>query len=105
MHCGMKGHVIDQCTIKMRGDKARANLAMAEDYIDPSQFASYTVMTEPNAFSVANTKVSLILDSGASANIVPDKASFESYNTDIPLSSFFIYTAVSAYKIVSTRSI
>ena len=93
LHCGMKGHVIDQCTIKMRGDKARANLAMAEDYIDPSQFASYTVMTEPNAFSVANTKVSLILDSGASANIVPDKASFESYNTDIPLSSSFIYTA------------
>ena len=62
VHCGMKGHVIDQCTIKMRGDKARANLAMSESPIDPSQFASYTVTTEFNAFSVANNKVSLILD-------------------------------------------
>ena len=93
VHCGTKGHLIDQCAIKMRGDKARANLALYEEPIDPTQFASYTVMTAPNVFSVTNSKVSLILDSGASANIVPDRASFESYTTDIPLSSSFIYTA------------
>ena len=93
VHCGTKDHLIDQCAIKMRGDKARANLALYEEPIDPTQFASYTGMTAPNAFSVTNSKVSVILDSGASANIVPDKASFESYTTDIPLSSSFIYTA------------
>ena len=93
VHCGTKGHLIDQCAIKMRGDKARANLAIYEEGIDPTQFASYMVMTAPNAFSVTNSKVSFILDLGDGANIVPDKASFESYTMDIPLSSSFIYTA------------
>lgn len=50
--------------------------------VDPTQFATCTVQIEPSVFSVANIKVSLILDSRASEHIVPDRAAFEAYNSD-----------------------
>ena len=93
VHCGSKGHVISECMIKMRGDRARASLAMQEAPLDPCDFVTYTVMTEPCAFSVPDHKMPLILDSGASEHIIPNRSAFGSYSTDIPLPSSFIYTA------------
>ena len=87
LHCAMKGYVIGEYTIKMRGDRVRATSAAYEPTIDSTQFATDIVMTEPRSFFVANIKVSLILDSRATEHIVPDRAAFEAYKSGIPLSS------------------
>lgn len=94
VYCGGQGHVISQCRTKIRGDKVRASMATHETEIDPSHFtAGYAVMTAPSALSASDQTSSLILDSGASEHFIPDRSSFESYDTHIPLSKSFIYTA------------
>ena len=52
------GHVIEQCQIKMRGDRVRVSLAAKESEIDPTQFTIYIVITETLAFSAANSRLS-----------------------------------------------
>ena len=94
VYYGGQGHVISQCRTKLRGDKVRASMATHETDIDPSNFtASYAVMIAPLALSASDQTSSLILDSGASEHFIPARSSFESYDTDIPLSKSFIYTA------------
>ena len=93
-YCGGRGHEISVCRAKIGGDRVRASMAMKESGIDPLKFtAGYTIMTSPNALSTSDHSSSLVLDSGASEHFIPDRASFESYSTDIPLSQSFIYTA------------
>ena len=93
LHSG-QGHVISQCRTKIRGDTVRASMATHETEIYPSNFtAGYAVMTAPSAQSASDQTSSLILDSGASEHFIPDRSSFESYDTHIPLSKYSIYTA------------
>ena len=69
-------------------------MAPHETEIDPSNFtAGYAVMTVPSALSASDQNSSLILDSGASEHFITDRSSFESYDTHIPISKSFIYTA------------
>ena len=55
--------------------------------------AGYAVMNAPSALSASDQTSSLILDSGASEHFIRDRSSFGSYDTHIPLSESFIYTA------------
>lgn len=93
-YCGCNGHDISVCRAKIGGDRVRASMAAKEHCIDPSKFtAGYTIMTDLSALSASDHSSSLILDSGASEHFIPDRASFESYSTELPLSQSFIYTA------------
>ena len=65
----------------------RASMASRETAINPSKFtAGYTLMTNISAVSASDHSSSLVLDSGASEHFIPDRESFESSSTDIPLS-------------------
>lgn len=94
LYCGDTGHIQPECLIRNKSEKVRAAMAAKHDDFEiPVNPVTFTVMTSPQILSATNSNASLILDSGASEHIVPDRSYFNSYSSDVPLSEAFIYTA------------